>query len=175
MKIAVYCGAKNGNNPKFKEIATELGSWMAANGHSLVYGAGGVGLMGAVSNAVLAGGGKVYGVIPQFICDMEAARQDLTELTIVETLTERKDLMEEKAEAYIALPGGTGTLEEMADVISLSKLDRHQKPCILYNFEGFYNPIKELFENMKNAEFLAQKEISRIFFAENIKDIEGIL
>lgn len=118
MRIAVYCGANVGTRPAYEETAKDLGQWMAKNGHVLVFGGGGVGLRGVVSNAILDQGGQVIGIIPQFLVDHEVANQRLTNLIVVDDMRTRKQAMIDRADAFIALPGGPGTLEEIAEVIS---------------------------------------------------------
>ena len=118
MNIAVYCAASQSNDSTFDERTEELGNWIAKNNHTLVYGGGNTGLMGVVASAVMQTGGEVIGVMPQFFVEREIAKKDITKLHIVETMSERKNKMIELSEVYIALPGGPGTLEEIAEVVS---------------------------------------------------------
>ncbi len=175
MNIAVYCGANAGNNPHFKENATELGHILAQNNHTLVYGGGFVGLMGAVSDAVMEDGGKIIGVITRFLVEWETARKDVKDMTVTETLSERKAKMIELADAFVALPGGSGTLDEIAEVISLCKLNQHPGPCVLLNIDGFYEPLRAMFESMIACDFLTREELSHVHFLSDASEITAVL
>lgn len=144
---------------------------IAEGGHSLVYGGGKIGLMGVVSQAVLDGGGEVIGVIPEFLNGQDRRRDNCTHMTVTRSMAERKTLMEELADAYIALPGGAGTLEEISEVISLSKLNRHQKPCILFDIHEFYQPLKQMMDRMIEDDFLSKEDLRRVYFADSIEKI----
>lgn len=175
MNIAVYCGSAFGNDKIYKEITIQLGKWISSNNHTLVYGGGRAGLMGVVAETVLEEKGKVIGIIPEFLCDKELKNIDVTELQIVQTMSERKKRMADLSQVYIALPGGYGTLEEIAEVISWSKLGQHPHPCIILNVNGFYNPLKELFEKMVQANFLRQEELDQVLFTENLSEIDEFI
>lgn len=154
--IAVYCGASTGNNPIYMEQARELGEALALNGIDLVYGGATVGCMGAVADAVMEGGGKVIGVITQKLADVEIAHQQLTELHIVDTMHERKALMADYADGFIALPGGAGTLEEWFEVFTWAQLGYHTKPCALLNINSYYTPLLSLFDHMIEQGFVKE-------------------
>lgn len=139
--IALYCGSRAGNNPIYREKAIELAHGIAEQGFGLVYGGASIGLMGQVADSVLANGGEAVGVIPEFMLDYEVAHAGLTELHVVETMHERKAMMAERASAFIALPGGLGTFEEILEIATWGQLNQHQKPMILYNVNGFYNAL----------------------------------
>ena len=141
--VAVYCGSRFGDAPAFDRAARELGRMLGAAGDTLVYGVGRVGLMGSVADAALAAGGCVVGVIPQALMDREVGHAGLTELHVVQTMHERKQLMAERADAFIALPGGIGTLEELYEVWSWQQLGYHDKPVALLNVEGYYDALIE--------------------------------
>ncbi len=175
MKIAVYCGSTFGNDPEMMRLTQELGKMIAEGGHSLVYGGGKIGLMGVVSQAVLDGGGEVIGVIPEFLNGQDRRRDNCTHMTVTRSMAERKTLMEELADAYIALPGGAGTLEEISEVISLSKLNRHQKPCILFDIHEFYQPLKQMMDRMIEDDFLSKEDLRRVYFADSIEKIRKII
>ena len=141
LSVAVYCGSRFGDLPAYAEVARDLGRLIAQSGGSVVYGGGRVGLMGAVADAALAAGGPVIGVIPQALMDREVGHVGLTELHVVQTMHERKQLMAERADAFIALPGGIGTLEEIYEVWSWQQLGYHDKPVALLNVEGYYDAL----------------------------------
>ena len=155
--ICVYCGSQPGNRPVFADAARSLGTAMAQAGIRLVYGGGAKGIMGAVADAVLAGGGKVTGIIPQFLIAKESSGDSLTRLSetiITADMHERKHAMFERADAFIALPGGIGTLEEIVEVMTWAQLGRHTKPICLVNTDGFWNPLLELMGEMGSAGFI---------------------
>lgn len=152
LSVCVYCAASDTIAPAYNHAADALGRALAAAGHTLVYGGGSVGLMGHVARGVHAGGGRVVGVIPQFMIDKELAYKEADELIITDTMRQRKDRMESLSDAFIAAPGGFGTLEELIEIITGRKLLLHDKPLVLLNVEGFYQPLVALFDH-----FIAQK------------------
>lgn len=141
LSLAVYCGSRFGDSVAFADSAREIGRLIGAAGDTLVYGGGRVGLMGAVADATLAAGGRVVGVIPQALYDREVAHLGLTEQHVVQTMHERKQLMATRADAFISLPGGIGTLEELYEVWSWQQLGYHDKPVALLNVEGYYDAL----------------------------------
>ena len=143
LSVAVYCGSRFGDLPAYTQVARELGGLIAQGGGSVVYGGGRVGLMGVVADAALAAGGRVIGVIPQALMDLEVGHSGLSELHVVQTMHERKQLMAERADAFIALPGGIGTLEEIYEVWSWQQLGYHDKPVALLNVAGYYDALLE--------------------------------
>jgi len=151
--LCVYCSSSDRLDPKFAAVATELGRALVAQGWGLVYGGGKTGLMGAVARAVKQSGGCVVGVIPEFMKARELAFAEADELVTVITMRERKLLMEARAEAFVALPGGWGTLEEIMEILTLRQLDVVKKPCVFLNQDGFYDPLLELFERMLAEKF----------------------
>jgi len=153
MQIAVYCGSKTGHDPIYKELATELGQEMAARRHDLIYGGANVGLMGILADAVLAGGREVLGVIPKALVEREVAHQGLTDLQIVNTMHERKAAMSEPADAFVAIPGGPGTMEELFEVWTWQMLGYHQKPVAILNYKGYYDPLLIMIERMAEQGF----------------------
>lgn len=175
MKIAVYCGSSAGNDIKYKEAAVRLGEWMARNGHELVFGASDSGLMGAVANAVLDNGGKAIGVVPDVPIIKKQMHKGLTETILTADMSERKKTMLELADAYIALPGGIGTLDEITEVICLSQLRIHTKPSVLFDLDGYYQPLKELFAMMERAGFAHAEGNGRVLFSSDIEEIESFL
>lgn len=141
LSLCVYCGSRLGDSPVFEQAARTLGERLAARGGRLVYGGGRVGLMGTIADAVLRGGGQVVGVIPQALMQREVGHAGLTELHVVQTMHERKQRMAERADAFVALPGGIGTLEELYEVWSWQQLGYHDKPVALLNVDGYYDAL----------------------------------
>jgi uncharacterized protein (TIGR00730 family) len=151
--VCVFCGSQAGLDPRFRAAAAVLGASLAANGTALVYGGGRTGLMGAVADAALAGGGKVIGVIPDFLVDKELAHTGATELVIVPDMHTRKRLMAERADAFCILPGGIGTLEEFFEIATWRQLHRHNKPIVVVNVADYWVNLKALFEDIIRAGF----------------------
>jgi uncharacterized protein (TIGR00730 family) len=139
--LCVYCGSKPGHNPAFVQLASQVGHWIGAHGGQLVYGGGRSGLMGVVAEATLAAGGRVVGIIPTALVEKEFAHHGCTELHVVDTMHERKRLMAEKADAFLALPGGIGTFEELFEVWTWRQLGYHDKPVGILNSQGYYNAL----------------------------------
>src|SRR5919109_5209554 len=142
LRVCVFCGASPGRDPRYVAIARATGEGLARRGIGTVYGGGRFGLMGAVADAALAAGGEVIGVIPRRLVDRELAHTGLTELRMVDTLHERKALMAELSDGFIALAGGLGTLEELAEVLSWAQLDLHAKPVGLLDPDGYFSPLQ---------------------------------
>ena len=139
--IALYCGSRSGNKSIYQEKAIALAQGIAEQGLGLVYGGASIGLMGQVADTVIQHGGEVVGVIPEFMLDYEIAHSHLTELHVVRTMHERKAMMAERASAFVALPGGLGTFEEILEIATWGQLNQHQKPMMLYNVNGFYDAL----------------------------------
>ena len=152
--VCVYCGSGSGLNPAYAVAARVLGRALADAGISLVYGGGSVGLMGTLARAVLDGGGHVTGVIPHFLKDRERLFSDVTELIVTADMHERKMLMFERAQAFVALPGGVGTLEELVEQMTWSQLGQHEKPILLANIDGFWQPLVSLLDHMREERFI---------------------
>ena len=150
----VFCGSGSGKNPIFAEGAQRLGRDLAEAGIRLVYGGGSLGLMGETARAVLANGGEVTGIIPAFLSDREKMLKDVQELIVTDDMHERKALMFEKSEAIIALPGGIGTLEELVEQLTWSQLGQHTKPIIVADLAGYWSPLLQLFEQMRDETFI---------------------
>jgi uncharacterized protein (TIGR00730 family) len=153
-RVCVYCGSSPGNRPDYADLARELGRTLAARGLGLVYGGGHVGLMGTLADAVLAAGGEVTGIIPQRLVDAEVAHHGLTSLEIVGSMHERKARMAELADAFIALPGGFGTLDELFEILTWAQLGLHGKPCGLIDFDGYYAPLVTWADSAVRAGFV---------------------
>jgi len=155
--ICVFCGSARGDDPRYAAAAVALGREIARRGWTLVYGGGSVGLMGLVADAALEAGGEVIGVIPRFLYEWEVAHDDLTELEIVETLTERKVRMGDLADAFLTLPGGIGTLDEAFEVLSWAQLGLERKPNGLLNVAGYYDPLLEFLDRATGEGFVKAK------------------
>lgn len=175
MNITVYLGANAGNDPALAEAVRELGSWIGANGHRLVYGGSRSGLMGQLAQSALDAGGTVTGVEPQFFVQQELQHDGLTELIVTKDMTERKTKMIELGDAFIAFPGGTGTLEEISEIMSKVSLKQLAAPCILYNLNGYYNHLKALLAHMIDMGLSTPERQEGIYFAETLDDIRAIL
>jgi uncharacterized protein (TIGR00730 family) len=152
--ICVYCGSNGGANPHYTAAAQTLGAAMAKAGIGLVYGGGGLGLMGEVARAVLRNGGRVTGIIPAFLSQRERMLREADDLIVVEDMHQRKKLMFEKSDAFVALPGGIGTLEELVEQLTWAQLGRHNKPIVLANIDGFWTPLLALFAHMREEGFI---------------------
>ena len=175
MNITVYCGSSMGSDPAFENAARELGEWIAREGHSLVYGGSAIGLMGIVAGAALEGGAYVTGVEPRFFLDSPIAQHDLPELIPVDTMAERKAIMIELGDAFIALPGGLGTLEEMSEIMSRIRLRLTTAPCIFLNVNGFYDELQAFLEKLAQTAFVEDYEYGEIHFCPTIADAIHVL
>ena len=176
MRVAVYCGANEGNKACYREAAVSLGQWIGQEGHVLVYGGGKVGLMGVVADTVLGQpDGQAVGVIPQFLVDHEVGHEGLTKLIIVETMRERKQKMIDLADAFIAFPGGPGTLEEISEVISWARLGKLKQPCIFYNVNGFYDTLAAQFDRMVEDGFLTETHRKQICISDSLAEIQNFI
>lgn len=175
MNITVYCGSMKGNDPAYERAAAELGRWIAGSGHALVYGGGGVGLMGTLSDAVLSAGGRVTGIMPSFLVEREVSRSGLTELVVTETMSERKQKMIELGDAFVALPGGPGTVEEISEVMSLEKLGLVEGPCVLLNIGGYYDALASVYDGQVEHGFATPAERSRLQVVSSVVELEALL
>ena len=175
MNITVYLGALEGNDPALEESVKELGTWIGKSGNSLVYGGSKSGLMGKLAESVLNAGGQATGVEPQFFIDEEVQYEGLTELIITKDMTERKNKMIELGDAFIAFPGGTGTLEEVSEVMSKVSLKQLDAPCILYNLNGYYDSLMALLKHMRDMGLSSEERQKGIYFANNLEQIKDIL
>jgi len=155
--LCVFCGSRSGTEAAYDEAASALGLALAAGGITLVYGGGRVGLMGVVADAALGAGGEVVGVIPRALLEREIAHTGLTDLRVVGSMHKRKALMSELSEGFIALPGGTGTLEEFFEVLTWAQLGEHRKPCGLLNAGRYYDPLLAVFDHMVQQGFLSEE------------------
>jgi uncharacterized protein (TIGR00730 family) len=169
--VCVYCGSGAGTNPRFIEAASALGKTFAENGIRLVYGGGSVGMMGAIASAVLDHGGSVTGIIPDFLTTREHALNRVQETIITPDMHERKRLMFERSDAFVALPGGIGTLEELVEQLTWKQLGRHAKPVLLANIDGFWEPLFALLAHMRATQFIRISQSVEILKAERVDDI----
>ena len=169
--VCVYCGSGPGSSPGFVESAIALGKIFAENSIRLVYGGGSVGLMGAIAKSVLDHGGSVTGIIPDFLRARENALTKVQEMIVTPDMHERKRLMFERADAFVALPGGVGTLEELVEMLTWQQLGRHAKPILLANIDGFWEPLLALLAHMRNAQFIRPNLEVNILKAERVEDI----
>ena len=170
-RICVFCGSNSGTKPEYRRAAEEVGRSLAERGIELVYGGGNVGLMGVVADAALAAGGRVIGVIPQALASKEVAHWGLTDLRVVESMHERKALMAELSDAFIALPGGIGTMEEFFEVWTWSQLGYHAKPCGLINSAGYFDGLISFLDHMTGEKFLREQHRSMLVVAQTVSDL----
>lgn len=175
MNITVYLGANQGSSPVLRQAVRELGSWIGTSGNALVYGGSKSGLMGQLAESVLAAGGCVTGVEPQFFVDAEQQYDGLTRLIVTRDMTERKTKMIELGDAFIAFPGGTGTLEEIAEVMSKVSLRHLDAPCVLYDLNGYYTGLKMLLQRMIDEGLSSEERQQGIYFAKDLEQIKEIL
>ncbi len=173
--VCVYCGSSMGNDPRFTDAAEALGRALAAAGIGLVYGGGGDGLMGRLARATLAAGGYVTGIIPTFLVRKEHALTEAQEMLVVDNMHERKQAMFDRADAFVALPGGIGTLEELVEQMTWAQLERHAKPVLLANIYGFWRPLLALFAHMNSEGFIRDGFALRYLVAEKIEDVVPML
>ena len=175
MDVTVYLGAHEGDNPVYKQAVVELATWIAQNGHRLVYGGSDEGLMAVIADTVLEQGGEVTGIEAQMFVDRGVEHNGLTELHVVSNITERRTKMIELGDVFIAFPGGTGTLEEVSEVVSKICLNQLTQPCIFYNLNGFYDDMKSLLDRMITAGFSTPERQRGIYFADDLKEIRRII
>ena len=169
--IALYCGSRSGNKPIYTVKAIALAQGLADQGFGLVYGGASIGLMGQVANAVIQHGGQTVGVIPEFMLDYEFAHHQLTELHIVKNMHERKAMMAERASAFVALPGGLGTFEEILEVATWGQLNQHQKPMMLYNVNGFYDALIAQLDHAVEEGFLPPQHRAKLIICNHADQI----
>jgi uncharacterized protein (TIGR00730 family) len=174
-KICVYCGSGTGTDPAFAQAARDFGKILASNGIGLVYGGGAIGMMGELASAVATHGGQVNGIIPEFLVEREHAIKMAQGLVITRDMHERKQKMFELADAFVALPGGVGTLEEIVEQMTWAQLGRHKKPILLANIEGFWEPLCALLDHMKALKFIRGDLNFDLLVATRVEDILPML
>jgi uncharacterized protein (TIGR00730 family) len=169
--VCVYCGASMRVSAHYLEAATQVGTELAKNDLTVVYGGGRMGLMGNVADAALAAGGKVIGIIPQHLQDREERHDDLTELHVVASMHERKQLMVMRSDAFVILPGGYGTLDEAFEILTWKQLGLHNKPIIFVNINSFWSPLKDFKEKLLAENFIKADDLGLFSFAESVDQI----
>ncbi len=169
--LCVFCGSREGNNPVYARAAENLGRLLAHQSVRLVYGGGGIGLMGIVARATLAARGEVIGVVPRFLREMEVQQDGLTELIITQTMHERKAMMYERSDAFVVLPGGIGTIEEIAELLSWRHLGVHAKPIVILNLQNYWRPYLTLLEHVVKSGFATGKVLGDYTVVDRIEDI----
>jgi uncharacterized protein (TIGR00730 family) len=174
-KLCVFCGSADGFSPAYLAMATKLGVAMAKNNIALVYGGASIGVMGAIADAVLANQGVVIGVIPKTLVSYEIAHKNLTELHIVEDMHQRKKLMYDRSDAFLSLPGGMGTLDEMFEILTWSQLKLHTKRCFIYNFQGFYDSLLDYLKHSHKEGFIKTQHLSMLEEIQNEDALKALL
>ncbi|MEQ9763153.1 TIGR00730 family Rossman fold protein [Streptococcus sp. ZJ151] len=175
MNITIFCGANSGKNPIYAQKTKALATWMVDNKHSLVFGGGKVGLMGILADSLIAAGCETIGVMPTFLKEREIAHTGLSQLIVVEDMSSRKAKMMSLGQVFIALPGGPGTLEEISEVISWSRIGQNDKPCLLFNVNGYFEPLKKQFDHMVEEGFLSQEDRDKVLFTDDINEMEAFI
>ena len=170
-RICVFCGSSHGANPAYVDAAKNVGSELARRSIGLVYGGGNVGLMGVVADAVLASGGHVIGVIPEALMTKELGHKSIQDLRVVKTMHERKALMAELSDGFVALPGGIGTFEEFFEIVTWAQLGFHSKPCALLNVNAFYDPLLHLLDHAIKEQFVKPKQRDLVLVESNFSTL----
>jgi len=170
-KLCVFCGSSMGFNPEYQKVARLLGKRLADEKIELVYGGGNIGLMGILANTILQNGGKVTGVIPRFLYDLEVGHDNVSELIIVESMHERKQIMAQRAEGFMALPGGIGTMEELFEIFTWLQLALVKRPVAIFNVNGFYNPIIDFLNKMVSEGFLKKETRELLIESDNLDEL----
>lgn len=175
MNITVYLGANKGNDDKLSKAVVEFGEWIGKNNNTLIYGGSKTGLMGELAQSVLSNNGKVIGVEVELFVKDKLEFEGLTKLYITKDMSTRKNKMIELGDVFVAFPGGTGTLEEISEIMSKVSLRQINSPCILYNLDGYYNGLKILLNKMIEKDLSSYEKIKNIYFANNLEDIKKII
>ena len=175
MNICVYLSAQDGKSEAYKETVRHFGKFIAENGHRLIYGGSKSGLMGEIAISALEAGGEVIGVEPEFFIEAEFQLEGLTELIVTRSMNERKEKLIELADVFVACPGSTGTLEEIADTVSMIKMGMIEKKMIIFNYNGFYEPLKKLFSSMISEELIREDELSGVLFADSEAELMSLI
>ena len=169
--VAVYCGSRAGHHPAYRDAAMQLAQGMAQRGLGMVYGGASIGLMGQMADSMLEHGAPVVGVIPKFMLDYEIAHQQLTELFVVDSMHERKAMMAERASAFVALPGGLGTFEEILEIATWRQLNQHHKPVLVLNLKGYYNPLIAQLDLAVTEGFLSPQHRAQTLFCPDLNTL----
>ncbi|MBX3733512.1 MAG: TIGR00730 family Rossman fold protein [Verrucomicrobiae bacterium] len=174
-RLCVFCGSSPGASPKYADAAWELGTAIASRGIGLVYGGAHLGLMGLLADAVLARGGTVTGVLPRFMADRELAHPGLSELHLVDTMHERKQIMARMSDGFVAMPGGFGTFEEIFESITWGQLRLHESPCAFLNVAGYYDPLREFLRRAAAEGFVRAGDMDALLFADSVGELFSLL
>lgn len=174
-RLCIFCGSSIGKSEKYKDLVEKLGKLMVKHKIDLVYGGASVGLMGHLADAVLKAGGQVFGVIPKFMMDVELAHQGLTQLDIVDSMHERKHRMYDLSHAFLAIPGGIGTLDELCEILTWSQLERHQKFCAILNFDGYFQFLLKQLDVMVEEGFLKWGDRKGLHVFQQVEEIGDLL
>ncbi len=169
--VCVYCGSSNRASERYREAAAQVGTLLAQNGITLVYGGGRMGLMGTIADSVLAEGGRAIGIIPQHLQDREERHDELTELHVVDSMHTRKHMMVERSDAFLILPGGYGTLDEAFEILTWKQLGLHNKPIIFVNLYDFWGPLKELKQHLFEESFVKAEDLKLFSFIDSVEQI----
>ncbi|MEL6676659.1 MAG: TIGR00730 family Rossman fold protein [Bacteroidota bacterium] len=169
--LCVFCGSNGGKNPVYRSAAYAVGKLLAERDIELIYGAGNVGLMGTLADAALEHGGRVVGVIPQFLMEKEVGHTGLSELIVTDTMHQRKQIMSDRAEGFLAMPGGFGTLDEVCEILTWAQLGLHQDPVGLLNVEGYYTGLGGFFDHIVTEGFLSQANRNMVFMHEDVSTL----
>ncbi len=173
--LCVFCGSAIGNDPRFANAAIEIGTYLAKNNITFVYGGGRIGLMGIIADTVLNNGGKVTGIIPKFLSTKEIKHDGLTECYEVDDMHTRKQMMYQLSDAFVALPGGFGTLDELFEIITWHQLSLHSKPVIIYNVEGYYDHLLQMIDKMESEQFIQENYRKYLKHARSLNEIIELL
>lgn len=168
--ICVFCGSRHGSNPTHRAAAEAVGSGIAARGWRLIYGGGGVGLMGVTANAAINGGGQVIGVIPEFLRAQEAGHEGVDDLIVTDGMHDRKQIMFNLADAFLVLPGGVGTMDETVEILTWRQLGNHNKPILMMDLGGYWRPLLSAFDSAVDNEFMSQATVDLL---DIVDDVEG--
>ncbi|HBN74048.1 MAG TPA: TIGR00730 family Rossman fold protein [Sutterella sp.] len=175
MHITVFLGAKFGKHPVYQDKIKELADWIGRSGHTLVYGGSKEGLMGILADTALKAGGKVIGIEPQFFIESAVQHEGLTQLIVTKDMAERKKKLIAHGDAFIVFPGGFGTMEEFADVLSMIALKHLNAPCIFYNLNGYYDLIRQYLDHMIDVGFAVEDQRKGVYFVDSLKEIQELL
>lgn len=175
MKVLVFLGSKTGNSEVYRKACIEVADWISQNDYSLVYGGNANGLMGVLAGRVLENGGEVIGVMPNYLKEFELVHKGLTKFYETETMQERKDLMRNLSDVCIAVPGGAGTMEEITEAYSLFLVGQNMSPCIVYNKDGYYDDLKNMYDKMAQKEFLTVEDRRKLLFSDDFDEINKFI
>ena len=170
--VCVFCGARSGDRPEYDQAARELGTYLAENGHALIYGGGSTGIMGAIADAALESGGHIVGVIPRHLATVELMHGHVRDMRVTVDMHARKALLHKLSELYIALPGGFGTMEELFEAITWAQLELHSRPIAVLNIHGIYDGLVQLIDTMRNSGFLSAKCQSLLTVCDSMESLQ---